>query len=263
MLMLTHTWMLWKFLGPSLSKNTQPDIFIHNVSPDMLPIHRDISSDMTHGIARFRHPPAEHRKAAFVQFHLLVDDMAHYGRICKRGKIGFDPHSGGYTYKKGRALIQPIMDFHKSIGQQISYDHATYRSHIIIEMAFDQTIHDRETNREFDLPFFEALNYTVENKMDEFCRTSFWLYGINEGTIAAALKQATDRSSRENTDSSDGLSGRIELYMGKFGLEHNDDAAWSGLENLLHLGMDMVSDYEDFLVMTLKTVRDAGFTSPL
>ncbi len=264
MLMLTHTCILRKFLGTGLSENIEPDLFLYNVSPDMLPIHTDITPDMTHGISRFRRPPKEHKKAAFVQFHLLVDDIAHYGRIYQKGRIDFDPHSQGYTYRKGRLLIAPLMDFHKSIGRQISYDQAAYRAHIIVEMAFDQMINDRENNREFNHPFPDALNYTVENKLEEFCRTSSWLYGIHEKTIAAALKQATERNNRASEASSlASFSGRIGLYVGKFGLDGNDDATCCGLGKLMQRGMDMIDDYDDFLATILITIRESGFADRL
>jgi hypothetical protein len=261
MLMLTHTWILRKFLGSGLSESIEPDLYLYNVSPDMLPIHSDITPDMTHGISRFRRPPKEHRKAAFVQFHLLVDDIAHYGTICQKGRIDFDPHSNGYAYRKGRLLIEPLIDFHKSIGSKISYNQAAYRAHIIVEMAFDQIIHDRAAaNREFNLPFPDVLNYTVENRLQEFCRTTSWLYGIHEQTIAAALKQAIERSNRDSAASSfASFSSRIGLYIGKFGLDRNDEATCCGLEKLMHCGMDMVSDYDDFLATLLITIRESGF----
>ena len=261
MLMLTHTWILRTFLASTPSQNIAPDIFVHNISPDILPVHKDITTDMTHGVERFIRPPAEHSKAALAQFHLFVDDIAHHGTICRGSAINFNPHSEGYTYRKGRLLIEPIIAFHRSIGQQLSFNEASYRSHILIEMAFDQALQDGEAKQEAALLFFDALNYTVENKLEDFCRTSSWLYGISEGIIAEAIRQGKEKYTLERADLFSASSGRVALYTGKFGLDYNDTR--SGVENLLDRGMDMVTDYGDFLTFTLKTIRETGFTCPL
>ncbi len=116
MLMLTHTWVLSLFLGPGMVREAEPDLFLHNVAPDLLTVHNNINSEMTHGVARFLPLPEEHRKAALVQFHLLVDDISHHGRICRKPTASFDPLSDGYAYRKGRTLIRPIMEFHGKLG---------------------------------------------------------------------------------------------------------------------------------------------------
>jgi hypothetical protein len=263
MLMLTHTRILRMFLGSNTLKNIEPDLFIHNVSPDLLHVHKDITPDMTHTVERFRCYPEAHKKAAFVQFHLLVDDIAHHGRISK-GTADFDSNSEGYAYRRGRPLIGSIRDFHNSIGRPISYDEAAYRSHIIVEMAFDQALQDGEAQYDLDSFFLEALNYTVSDKMDDFCRTSSWLYGIREETIAEAIEQGREKYMR---DDSAGLfasfDGRIALYINKFGLDYDSAATWSGLKDLLHRGTGIVKDDEGFLTTTISSIREAGFTSPL
>jgi hypothetical protein len=261
MLMLTHTWILRTFLASTTSQYITPELFLHNVSPDILPVHKDITTDMTHGVERFINLPLEHSKAALAQFHLFVDDIAHHGKICRGNAIFFNPHSEGYTYRKGRLLIEPIMDFHRSIGQKLSFNEASYRSHILIEMAFDQALQDGEAKQEAALLFFDALNYTVENKLEDFCRTSSWLFGINEGIIAEAIRQGKEKYTLESADLFSAAAGRVALYTGKFGLDYNETR--SGVEYLLGRGMDVVSDYGDFLTSTLDTIRETGFTCSL
>lgn len=96
MLLLAHTWILKEFLALDPRKCRDPDIYIHNLSPDILTIHEAIKPVTTHGISRFRNFPSRYKKAAFVQFHLLVDDMAHYGEITDDLNNVFNPDSGGY-----------------------------------------------------------------------------------------------------------------------------------------------------------------------
>ena len=99
--------------------------------------------------------------------------------------------------------------------------------------------------------------------MDDFCRTSSWFYGINEKTIADALRKGQEKCVREGMELFASSSGRIGLYIGKFGLDTHDDATWAGLARLLQQGMDIVGDYEDFLEKTIKTIGESGFTNPL
>ena len=140
MLMLTHTYLLQQIMGTSNLKAVDPDIYIYNIAPDLLTIHPGINASQTHSIKRFFQAPSEHSRTAYVMFHLLVDDLAHYGKISLECQEGFNPDSSGYTYVKGRTLINPILDLHKLINKDISYDQAAYQSHMIIEMIYDLVI---------------------------------------------------------------------------------------------------------------------------
>lgn len=148
MLMLTHTWILKEFIGQSRLDQDVLDLFTYNVSPDMLCFHKDITADMTHGIPRFCSMPKEYRKAAFVHFHLLVDDIAHHGKIDTSIVKEFNPYSKGYTYIKGRPLIEPLKQFYEDIGKDISFNHISYQTHMIIEMAFDLALHYGQDNQD-------------------------------------------------------------------------------------------------------------------
>jgi len=260
--MLTHTWILKEYLGRNDASEVEPDLFIHNVAPDILTIHQDIRSDMTHGVERFLPLPEEYRKANFVKFHLMVDDIAHHGRICQKATAEFNPASGGYAYRKGTALIEPIRDFHKSLGQAISHAEAAYCSHILIEMAFDQVLQE-ETDRELVSIFSAALSYTLEAKLDEFCQTSSWLYGIGAPVIAEALGQGREKYDVASEDCFASLSGRLALYIGKFKLDNDNAAVWSGLQSLLSQAIDIVDDYDEFLIGAMAQIRDSGFKTCL
>lgn len=263
MLMLTHTRLLKMFLSSYPEKDIGLDAFIHNVSPDLLPVHEGITSDMTHKMDVSRTYREDHKYAAFVRFHLLVDDIAHHGRIY-RDASGFDPDSQGYAYRKGKPLIEPIMDFHSSIGLPINYSEAAYRSHIIVEMAFDQAIQDGESDYDLDSLLLDALDYTVTDKMDDFCSTSSWLYRIPEKTIAEAIKEGREKCIRDDkAELFASSAGRIALYINKFGLDSQNDAAWSGLRNLLRQGEGLVDNYEEFLTSTIRSIGEACFDGSL
>ncbi|MFA4916471.1 MAG: hypothetical protein WC560_07355 [Syntrophales bacterium] len=263
MLMLTHTWILKEFLGRGRLSSDVLDLFVYNISPDILPFHKAITSNMTHGIPRFLRLPNQYKKAAFVLFHLLVDDIAHHGKIGKTAVRNFNPNSDGYTYVKGKPLIRPIMDFYKSIGREIDYSHAAYQSHLIIEMTFDLALHQGMGSDNLVPLFCDALEYTVQNKIEEFGEVQAWLLNISEEIIADAIRQGKHTCSRDRMSRFMNVEGRVGLYLDRFGLDRNDDSTRAGIRNLLNCGMALVSDYEDFLYPTIKEIRNSPFAEYL
>jgi len=261
MLMMTHTWILKEFLGSDFRDHL--DLYIYNICPDLLPIHRDITSEITHGIPRIYSYPPEHQKAAFVLFHLLVDDMAHHGRINAEPVRGFNPDSQGYAYIRGQTLIGPIIDFYHRIGMEIDYRKAAYRAHMIIEMTFDlQMIQEIGQQKLFEL-FCEAVDHTANEKMDELCTTLDWLFRIETATIRQALEKGLSSRTLDRMKSLLNIEGRIGFYIDRFGLDRGDDPTWEGTRMLLLQGMRLVSDYDAFLHPTLNAIKISGFPCSL
>ena len=263
MLMITHTWVLKEFLGAGGLNEDNLDLFTYNIVPDILCFHKTITPELTHGISRFRILPSVHKKASFVHFHLLTDDIAHYGKIGNRLGNDFIPDSDGYSYVKGRQLIQPVHDFHKSIGNELSYSQTAYRAHIIIEMAFDLLLYEKHEARDMVNLFYEALNHTVDYKISGFSRTLEWLYGIERAVIIEAMQQGLTACTLERINSFMNMEGRICLYIDKFGLDKNDDHTRTGIRDLMLQGMALISDYKEFIYPTFQAIRDSGFINPL
>ena len=263
MLLITHTWILKEFLDNSRFSRSILDIYAYNASPDLLPIHKDITSEHTHGIPRFCLLPPNCEKAAFAQFHLLVDDIAHHGRIGRNPVRGFNPDSEGYTYVTGRPLMEPLTDLYRDIGQQISYSELAYRSHMIIEMAFDMALYRGLGNEDLLELFADALNYTLDHKITEFSRTLGWLYGLSDQIIKESIDWGKDACTLERMHRFMNEEGRIGLFMDKFGLDRNNPYILSTLEELMEQGLYLVRDYETFLQPTLTAITEAGFVNPL
>jgi hypothetical protein len=266
MLLLTHTWILKEFLGLQHLSDDILDVFTYNASPDLLPIHTDITSDMTHGIPRRGAIPRSYSKAAFARFHLLVDDMAHHGTIRKEPLQTFNPDSEGYAYTVGRPLREPLTDFQKSLGREARTDLIAYQTHMIIEMAFDLSLYrgmgNAGSNDLIGL-FSEALRYTATRQLDDFGRSLSWLYGVRENTIREAIAWGNDSCTRARmTDFMNGHA-RVGLFIDKFGLDGDDEKTRKGVGDLLALGFALVGDCEAFLRPTLKAIREFGFVNPL
>jgi len=265
MLMLTHTYLLQKVLGAADIKSPDLDIYIYNIAPDLLTIHPNINSDKTHNIKRFSEIPVKYPQSAYVMFHLLVDDLAHFGSICLDYQEEFNPESKGFCYIKGKLLINSILDLHKIIQNEISYNDAAYRSHLIIEMIYDLVILKEINSLETISLLVEAINFTFNNKLEEFTSTISWLYDVQESDVRAVMKDACVYLTKERLERIMNIEGRIRLYSDKFGLKSKDNLFYEGIKNLFIQAKNSLEldEKELFLHQAAKTIKDYGWLPPI
>jgi hypothetical protein len=261
MLMMTHTWLLLNYPGGKEFISNNSDLLIYNISPDLLPIHKDLTAEVTHGIPRHRPLPDKHRKNAFVHFHLMVDDISHHGTIMSQPVMEFDPDSNGYTYLKGKPLVQPLLDIYEHMGKPITYAHAAYRSHMIIEMTFDLALHQGQLDESDKLliRLCEAMSFTALEKLTEFSENIAWLYGVPVQIIEEAMQEGAAIYTLNRIRRFMTLEGRIQLFANKYGIPRDDGQAIDMLTDVMNKGMDLVKDYGDFLEPTLAAIRRVGF----
>lgn len=261
MLLNTHTWILREYASERLNRDNL-DILIYNVMPDILPIHRDITPEMTHRIERLIDVPPAHRKARFIQFHLLVDDLSHHGHITHKGRGRSENASGGYAFRKGLLLTRPMIGLHGRLCGDISAEEALYRSHLIIEMAVDLLVYKRYP--EIVSLFSEAVESTLAGRLESLIGTLSWAYSMPEGLAREAVLQGMAAYRNEILRRSVSLEGRTDLFIHKFyGRADADGALKAGVRDLLLMGIESVADYEDFLSATLHEIAKAGFDGGL
>ncbi|MDX9745965.1 MAG: hypothetical protein WCX84_02055 [Syntrophales bacterium] len=259
MLMLTHTWILRELLDLAGLEVTTPDIFVYNVCPDILPIHRSVHSSMTHRIPRFMKVPPEFRKAHYVQIHLLADDIAHHGRICEEVVTEFNPDATGYTYVMGKSLVDPIMDYCARFGCAVNRLEAIYRSHMIVELSID--VYLRETaagNGLIDL-FQDAMAKTDRYYMPEFTKTLSWLFGVEESVIREAMNHAMDFYTLEKMIRFTKGDERVPRYVRIFGADDANESACAGMEELMDQGMSLIGDPTAYLHGVVRAIRESPY----
>jgi len=255
MFMLTHTYFLQKVLGAADIKDIGLDVFVYNIAPDLLTIHPRIGPDKTHKIRRSLQIPKQYSKSVYVIFHLLVDDLSHYGYISDYQEE-FNTDSKGYSYIKGKYLIKSILELYKAIKKEISYSEAVYQSHLIIEMIYDLVILNHINSfKTIDL-LVEAINFTVNNKMNEFSDTINWLYDLDKNEINEVMKNALLYITKEGMESIMNIEGRINLYKDKFGLKSNELFFYDGLRNLFQQAIDLIDDDELFFLETMQIIKN-------
>lgn len=258
MLMLTHTCLLQQIMSESDIRHNDPDIYIYNIAPDLLTIHPAITADQTHSIQRFVQAPQDHPRTSYIMFHLLVDDLAHYGNISLASHEGFDPNSSGYTYLKGRHLIESIINLHKIIERDITYNEAAYRSHLIIEMIYDLVIMSNiQKNKSIEL-LEEAIHFTLSSKAKEFCDDIAWLYGIEKNDVMDVLKNAVSYMTKGRMERIMNIEGRIRLFTDKFGLKNDNSMFAAAIRTLFQDALRSIEN-EDFLHEATTAVRDCGW----
>ena len=259
MLMLTHTYLLQKVLGSADRENKNLDVYVYNIVPDLLTIHPQINSSQTHSIKRTLQIPADYPRSSYVMFHLLADDLAHYGYICQDYKEEFDPDSQGYSYTKGKPLINSILKLYNTIQKEISYNEAAYRSHLIIEMIYDLVILNQINSlKTIDL-LAAAIDFTAKNKIDEFTATVNRLYAIGEDKIKEVMKEASFYITKERMERIMNIEGRVRLYTNKFGLKNSDQLLYEGVRNIFLQARDLIDDDEIFLQETAQTIKKYGW----
>ncbi len=254
--MLTHTYFLQKILESAGIQDVEPDIYVYNVAPDLLAIHPQISAAKTHNVQRSLRAPDQYPKSDYVMYHLLIDDLSHHGYICSGNQEEFNIHSRGYSYIKGNHRVNAIMSVYKSIDKDISVSDAVYQSHLIIEMIYDLVIlkHIRAYGT-IDI-LVEAIQFTVERKMDEFVSTMHWLYGLQEKEIIEVMKSALFFITRESMVSIMNMEGRMNLYKDKFGLRSDQKLFDDGLKDLFQRAVELIDDDELFYKDTVKVIKE-------
>lgn len=262
MLLNTHTWLLKEYAGARLCRDNL-DILLYNVMPDILPIHRDITPEMTHRLERFRAVPSRHGKARFCQFHLLVDDLSHHGHLTLRGYDRFESASQGYAYRRGSLVAQTIMEMQRRSDGGIPPGEAMYRSHLIIEMAVDLVVFERHP--EIVELFSEAVELTLADRerLEGLIETLTWTYSMPEGLARDAVAQGMAEYRNEILRKSVSIEGRTQLFLNKFYRGVAGDAMRDGILNLLRMGIESVADNEEFLSTTLQEIAKSGFDGGL
>ncbi len=259
MLMLTHTWIMKEYLKHLGYNTVKPDLFAYNVIADILPVHREITAEMTHSIERFDSSPLIQNRESFIRFHMLLDDFSHYGAISEQKTGGFLADSPGFTYVKGRPLMAPVMDLHCRTGKEIDISLASYESHMLIEMAFDMVLcRDRGNDG-----LLESLYYGLRRMLDgDQVELSLFLsqkFGIASNTMSDALQQINRICTYDGMREILADKGRIQLCLEKFGMEKNDPESQRQMASMLDYGMNLVADYRDFLLPALTAIRQSGF----
>lgn len=256
MFMLTHTYFLQKILNWAGGGDMEPDIYVYNIAPDLLTIHPCISAAKTHLLQRSLTIPSQYPKSAYVIYHLLIDDLSHHGYISSGFQEEFNINSKGYSYLKGNHLIKSILNLYEIAGRKIADTEAVYQSHLIIEMIYDLVIlHHINSFKTIDV-LVEAVNFTADNKMDEFVDTINWLYDLGKDEIKEVMKNAVLFITRESMSGIMNIEGRINLFKDKFGLQCNERLFYNCLKDLFQQAIDLIDDEELFFQETTQIIKN-------
>lgn len=258
--MLTHTWILREFLGGDyIHQQRLADLYIYNILPDLLPLHENITAEITHRPTGKTDPPREFTKSRYIYFHLLIDDFAHYGEGESRPGT-FNPDSKGYAYVMGKEISAGLRNIYRLAGHDISPSEAAYRCHVLIEMAFDLALYEGE-KKIMDL-LTESMNFTLADRLQELSQSAGWFYGIDDRIIEETMNRARFLGNADRLRSTMNVSGRVGLFLKKF-RDELDGSKIGELEELFRLGMDLTKNKEAFLKDVSGMLERSGFKAGL
>lgn len=262
MLMLTHSWLLAHYLGSESYNYDLQHLYVYNICPDFLPAGVAFTPRMTHGVPRFRPIPTAFSEAHFIIFHLMVDDISHYGLIKSQPEDDFNPHARGYSYLKGAPLREPIMEFYRQYGKPIDSATAAYQSHMIIEMTFDLALYWGAPEESGHLISYmcEAFQRVCLERSEEFARTVGWFYNVKPEEVLKALEQCYPFYDRSHMMRFMSVEGRVNTFLRKFAPLMNDTLHRKKLASIMEEGITLVRDFSEFLTPTLNAIDRAGFS---
>jgi len=264
MLMFTHSWLLANYLGEKRYDPALQALYAYNICPDFLPASPAFDSRMTHGVPRFRPIPDDYGEASFILFHLMADDIAHYGVIKEEPVGNFQPDAAGYAYRKGKSLRGRLMDLYRGHGEPIDLAAAAYRSHMVIEMAFDLALYRHLPEREKLLAYMcEALRNVATDHGNRFIDTVSWFYGVPPRAVSDALMRSSHWYNDKIMNRFMTLEGRVQGFFRKYGPQAPTAKEKAILTAIMEEGMLLVKDGEDFLVPTLTAINNSGFAPSL
>ncbi|MCX7982060.1 MAG: hypothetical protein N2572_04010 [Syntrophales bacterium] len=262
MLMLTHSWLLAHYLGRERYNREFQDLYVYNICPDFLPASSDFNSRMTHGVSRFRSIPKEFNATHFIVFHLMVDDISHYGLIKPLPDEDFNPDARGYSYLKGTPLREPLMEFYRMYGNPIDLATASYQSHMIIEMTFDLALYwgNQEESHYLLNHMCEAFRCVSQERSEGFARTVGWFYDVNPRSVLDALDRCNHFYDQGNMVKFMSLEGRVNTFLRKFAPVMNSSVPRKKLASIMEEGITLVRNFTEFLSPTLRAIQSAGFS---
>jgi hypothetical protein len=232
-----HNWILREILRRK-KKNYSLDIFLYNIAPDALPLHKDISPEFTHNLNLTEELLKKYPKLIYVQYHILVDNIGHYGDIfpsnCKKG----------YAYIKGEKIIENVKNFYKEFGENFDKEIISYLAHTVVEIALDFKISkDDPTISEL---FFKIQTEISQNEFEEYVEAISALYKIDREIVREARKEPFKFYGKIESSEDFFLTKRTKLILRKTKKEFTEENI-SSAKNLVEEATKYLNDYKLFL----------------
>jgi len=263
MLTNVHNWVLRELLRRKGKEDKDLSIYLYNIAPDSLPMHKDISAKLTHKITLSKELLKKHPKLIFVKYHLMVDNLGHYGLLtCPKG-INNNFEKEGYAYIKGRSLIEEVKKFYQEgrewstvhSPQSIDENSALYLAHTAVEIALDLKL--SEEDESITSLFFALQGSLTPQALEEYYQSLAELYNLRPETIREAreapLKFYGEPKSKEDFF----LDKRVKIILRKSKMEftrENIDKA----KRLVIKGERLLTDYLPTLEDWVKKIELAS-----
>jgi hypothetical protein len=253
MLTNVHTWILRELIKKKKIEDSL-DIYLYNIAPDSLPMHKEISPQLTHNIKLGDEILSKYPKLVYVKYHIMVDNIGHYGDIKCPKDIDDNFQKNGYAYIKGRNLINKIKDFYNEFNEEISDNDALYMAHIVVEISLDLKLSiDDKSIAEL---FFLAGASLLSSDLNEYCNSLAELYNLKPNTILESRMAPVSFYGKFDAKENFFLNKRVRLILRKA----KKDFTKQNIEKAKKIVVDclnLLDDYKNFLDDCVKKIEHA------
>lgn len=249
MLTNIHNWILRELLRKKGEENYPLDIFLYNIAPDALPMHKDISAEATHKINLTEELLKKYPKLIYVRYHILVDNLGHYGDIYP------SDNKKGYAYLKGKNIIDDVKEFYNEIGEEIDDENAFYIAHTVIEIAMDLKL-SRDDPSIPEL-FFEMQTEIPQDKFEEYVEAISCLYNLDREIVREARKEPFRFYGKIESVDDFFLNKRVRLILRKTNREFTEENL-SSAKNLVRGAIRFLDDYRLFLEDSVEKIENSS-----
>lgn len=238
MLTNVHNWILREILRKT-QKNFPLDIFLYNIAPDALSMHKDVSAELTHKVNLTEKLLKKYPKLIYVKAHIIVDNIGHYGEIYST------PVKKGYSYLKGENIRERVKEFCNELKFKQDEEFISYLTHTVVEIALDFKIsEDDPTISEL---FLKIQREIPPDKYEEYVEAISSLYKIDREIVKEARKEPFKFYGGEISSFEDFfLNRRVRLILRKTEKEFTEENISSARE-LVRYSLNFLDDYNSFL----------------
>lgn len=253
MLTNVHNYILQEVLKKKKQNVDDISIYLYNVAPDALPLHKDISVDTTHKQDIPSYLLEKYPKLIYIKYHLLVDNLGHYNDINIVSSTRDNFAKCGYTYTKGKEIYPLVKKSNLVDKNRFSDNDIIYISHIIVEIATDYKLF--QDNKSIANVFFEMAKITDKEILNEYYNALSELYKIDVNTI----KQSRDEPMKfyKTFTSPDDffLNKRSYLILRKLNKDFSDENVKEAVE-LIKIAQKHIDDYQSFLEFCVNRIYE-------
>ncbi len=251
MLTNVHNYVLREVLREKKQNINDISVYLYNIAPDALPLHKNISANITHKTEISPSLLEKYPQLIYIKYHLLVDNLGHYNDIILTNDTQDNFDKKGYAYLKGREVLPYLKQSSLTTNTEITDNDMLYLSHIIVEIALDYKVYQYDNS--IARSFFETTTATDEKILKEYYAALSELYKVDMSMIKQSREEPAKFYQGATTADDFFLNRRSYLLLRKLKKDFTEDNIKHSVE-LVKKAISYLNDYQDFLTFCINRI---------